>query len=1121
MRKFVLLICAVLAFLLNVNAQEPQFVSKEPQTRGVLIEEFTGRLCINCPYGHIIANGVVHDNPGKAWAVNVHGGAYAPTSYPNFNTSHADAIINGFNVSAYPQGVVNRSTSYALSRGDWTVEANQQLEQMAECNVGGRVVINKKTRMATLSLEVYYTANSAANKNYLTVMMLQDSISGYQQGGSTNPAQMLDGQYVHMHVLRDVVTPLWGDEIIPTTAGTLVTKTYSYKIPEVISSPNGVDVDIDNINFLAFVTEKQDGTPTRPILNVGELEKVVIETNEPIYPFIQSVKQEEVFTCTKEKKFSLGVVNGGTEEVTSMKFEVSVKNGNTTEYEWNGILSVYGSVNIDMFAEIPFGGQIVDFKIVKANGVNVTSEKSIMAESEEWVEIELDETDLGEDFRVEFAQDRYGDQIAWKAVGHNNKVIASGGPYENLSANGIKVHEVDFTAPAGECVRFIVEDKAGDGINGEYGAGYYKVYDSKGNVIIQSDGKYAYEECNVIYLDGVLPVENVTVAVNPEYAGSVTGAGNYIHGEEVTLVATPNDGFKFLNWTENGNVVSENAEYSFEITSYRDLVANFALLDYEINIAINQEDAGKVIADVYKEGFELASLSQGWTVYSENQTDVENWNAVSSYLDLAPKTGKYYAASVSEGKYDDARIYLVTPKIKVPADASMGFSYVNPKREKAGSEYCSRLYLYVSTSLTGPWTEVWCTKAGKSNSRWTGVEVDLTEYVGQEVYFAFCNKFGGWGSWTAIDDFVIYGDSKSGVSRCYYGDNVKLTAETNEGYRFVGWTESGNVVSTDSEYEFEVTGNLDLLANFVPINSYFVTAGSNPKDAGEITGSGVYELNETVVLKAAANDGFEFMNWTENGTVISEETEYSFAISGDKNFVANFKPLDYKVTATISPDNAGTVSGTGDYLYGDKVTLIATANEGYRFINWMENGETVSTSTQYSFTITGDVSLVANFVLMDYDVAISINPKNTGEVTGAGNYYHGEEVTLKATANDGYKFVSWTEGGNVLSEEDEYTFVITSDMNVVANFAMQEGIEELMSSIRFYPNPVGDRLYVEAQTLTQTLTVEIYDVFGRQQELSVVSGQPSAIDVTNLNSGVYFVKIVTSEGEVVKRFVKE
>lgn len=892
MRKFVLLICAVLTGILNVTAQEPQFVSKNPQTRGVLIEEFTGRLCVNCPYGHIIANGIVHDNPGKAWAVNIHGGGFAPTSYPNFNTSHAQSIINAFGVTGYPQGVVNRSTSYALSRGEWTVEANEQMGQLAECNVGGQIVINKKTRMATLSLEVYYTSNSAANMNYLTVMMLQDSILGGQSGGFDNPYQMLDGQYVHMHVLRDIVTPLWGDEIIPTTAGTLVTKTYSYKIPEVVGSPNGVDVDIDNISILAFVTEKQDGIPTRPILNVNELEKIVIETNEPIYPFIQSVKQEDVLTCTKEKKFYVSVVNGGTEEVTTMKFEVSVKNGNTTEYEWNGVIPVYGSVNIDMFAEIPFGGQIVDFKIVEANGKDLISEKSIMAESEEWVEIELDETQLGEEFRVEFAQDKYGDQVTWKAVGHNNKVIASGGPYEILSENGIKVHEVDFTAPAGECVRFIVEDKAGDGINGEYGAGYYKVYDGKGNVIIQSDGKYAYEECNVIYLDGVLPVENVTVSVNPEYAGSVTGDGNYILGEGVTLIATPNDGYKFLNWTENGNVVSENAEYSFEITSYRDLMANFTLVDYDVNVAINQENAGKVIADVYKEGFELASLSQGWTVYNENQTDAENWSAVSSYSDLAPKTGKYYAASISESKYDEARIYLVTPKIKVPADASMGFSYVNPKSEKAGSEYYSRLYLYVSTSSSGPWTEVWCTKAGKSNSRWTEVEIDLTEYVGQEVYFAFCNKFGGWGSWTAIDDFVIYGDSESGVSKCYYGDNVKLTAKVNDGYRFVGWTENGAVVSEEAEYQFEVTGNVDLVANFVPVNSYLVTVEINPKDAGEIIGAGAYELNEAVVLKANANDGYRFVGWTENGDVVSTSMQYSFTITRDVDLVANFESYE-------------------------------------------------------------------------------------------------------------------------------------------------------------------------------------------------------------------------------------
>ena len=83
----------------------------------------------------------------------------------------------------------------------------------------------------------------------------------------------------------------------------------------------------------------------------------------------------------------------------------------------------------------------------------------------------------------------------------------------------------------------------------------------------------------------------------------------------------------------------------------------------------------------------------------------------------------------------------------------------------------------------------------------------------------------------------------------------------------------------------------------------------------------------------------------------------------------------------------------------------------------------------------------------------------------------------------------------------------------------------MTSSLLLYPNPVNDRLYIE--TLTQTLTIEIYDVYGRRQELSAVSCQLSAIsyqlsaiEVSNLKSGVYFVKVVTSEGEVVKRIIK-
>ena len=85
----------------------------------------------------------------------------------------------------------------------------------------------------------------------------------------------------------------------------------------------------------------------------------------------------------------------------------------------------------------------------------------------------------------------------------------------------------------------------------------------------------------------------------------------------------------------------------------------------------------------------------------------------------------------------------------------------------------------------------------------------------------------------------------------------------------------------------------------------------------------------------------------------------------------------------------------------------------------------------------------------------------------------------------------------------------------------EESIEELTSSLLLYPNPVNDKLYIETQTLTQTLTIEIYDIYGRCQVTETPSHQGNlSVDVTDLNSGVYFIKVITSEGETVKRIIK-
>lgn len=276
----------LLACVIQVNAQQPKYVSTEPANRNVLIEEYTGRNCGWCPVGQNIVNNIIEKNEGRVFTVNIHpqGNVLSPTTYPNLNTVKGGELYNVFGTGGLPAAVINRTTEKAeglVSDDDtWEPMANEQLSQIAECNVAGHVSINPDTRLARITVEVYYTADSKVEENYLTVIMLQDNIMGEQSGADGNPSQMVGSQYRHMHVYRNTITDKWGDAISPTTAGTLITKTFKYTIPEKMGDPNGVAVDLDNIHFLAFVTEKREsGGKTMPILNVCELSDKENETS--------------------------------------------------------------------------------------------------------------------------------------------------------------------------------------------------------------------------------------------------------------------------------------------------------------------------------------------------------------------------------------------------------------------------------------------------------------------------------------------------------------------------------------------------------------------------------------------------------------------------------------------------------------------------------------------------------------------------------------------------------------------------------------------------------------------------------------------------------------------------
>ncbi len=542
MKRLALAIMALLAFSFSMKAQ--MYVSTNTANRNVVIEDFTGRGCGYCPIAHRVMHELMTANPGRVWGIAVHStGGLSPTTFPNLNTSISATLSAAFPHDGIPSGVFNRNSSSAIgineSGSTWVSYTNEQLGQVAECNVAGNVIVNPITRLATITVEVYYTGNSSVEENYLTVAMIQDSIIGAQSDyGNYNPGGWLNGQYVHMHVLRDIVTSVWGDAISPTTQGTLITRTYQYQIPETVGTPNGVAVDLNNVHFLAWVSERYQGTPTRPILNACELEYVQ-GVDEPIYPIVADIVMEDLYECTPSKNVELIVQNLGTEAINSM--DITMEYGGETYTEnWEGELPVYGREKIVVPVMAPFGVNDMVVSITAANGqpYDYTITKPI--NSLEWIDLEVEGEQ--ETLKLMLMQDKYGNQITWSFTAGDGTVLASGGPYSILAGNNAtQIHVENVVVPVNECVRFTIYDSMGDGICCTSGNGYYIVKDSHNRTLFgdNSDGDFGAEVSHMISIksmDGVEEENEQSLRVYPNPTSSLLN----IEGENMTSIEVYN-----------------------------------------------------------------------------------------------------------------------------------------------------------------------------------------------------------------------------------------------------------------------------------------------------------------------------------------------------------------------------------------------------------------------------------------------------------------------------------------------------------------------------------------------------------------------------------------------------
>jgi hypothetical protein len=455
-----------------------------------------------------------------------------------------------------------------------------------------------------------------------------------------------------------------------------------------------------------------------------------------------------------------------------------------------------------------------------------------------------------------------------------------------------------------------------------------------------------------------VPLRTIATSATPAEGGTTSGGGLVDDGSPTTVVATPNAGFAFVNWTEGGVLASPSATYTFSATTDRTLVANFApTVTYAVSTSATPTAGGTATGGGNYESGTMATVvaepSPGYVFWK--------WTVGGSQV----STSRSYAVSVTANKALVANFVVagVAKTITTSASPSTGGT-------TSGS----------GTYLTGVSATVVATpKPGYVFSKWqeggTMVSTSATytfDVTGTRTLVA---KFDEAFVITATASPSIGGATEMDSLTYKTDENAKAKAISEDGWSFANWTENGVVVSTDASYSFNVTGNRTLNAHFTWDAGVTIATSSAPAIGGTTSGEGPYLLGANVTVSAIPSEGYGFANWRASGLVVSTNVDYTFSAAANLQLVANFAPYLH-LTASAIPAAGGISEGTGEFMAGETATFVATANPGYYFTGWTENGTAVSTAQSYPFTVTGARSLVANFSAIPVLTLLTTAPGN-------------------------------------------------------------------------------------------------------------------------------------------------
>ena len=467
--------------------------------------------------------------------------------------------------------------------------------------------------------------------------------------------------------------------------------------------------------------------------------------------------------------------------------------------------------------------------------------------------------------------------------------------------------------------------------------------------------------------------------------GSITGYEKrfYTQGETVTLTAIPVQGASFINWTNaDGEIVSNNADYSFSITDNIDITVNFigqaVSVDIDVAGTLNSiagaEEIGKLIitGNIDARDFKFMRNSMP----SLTEIDLSGATIVEYIGSEGTRANSDYTYPANEIPYSafDGKASLIS--VIMPSSVtSIGSSAFNG---------CSNL---TSTNIPNRVTSIGY-RAFHYCSSLTSIDIPSgVTSIGGDTFF-YCNKLT---TVTFSNPSMMTSIGTSAFAGCNSLTSINIP----------------NTVTSIEPNAFQNCSNLTALTMFNPA----------PVAINANVFSGVNKTNCTLTVPASAIAAYQ-----------SADVWKDFNITGGGLSLKAF-PNDLLLGSTAGYENRF-------YMQGETVNLTATPAQGASFINWTNaNGEIVSNNADYSFSITGNVNITANFagqaVSIDIDMAGTLNSISYAEIINkliiTGNidardikFMRDNMLSLTELDLSGATIVGYTGSGGTISSNYTY-----------------------------------------------------------------------------------------------------